>query len=84
MEPYFDNVVDDLAERYGETVARIYCLTMAYQKMSIVKPILLLNEELEIARWYLDKANTFRNCDYVFGVMDLRHDIKEKLKDDSR
>ena len=70
-----DDTIGKLLVDYGETMARIYCLTTAY---SYTMPN---NKDYEKAKWYMAQANEFHNCDYVFGVMDLKHDIKEKLKE---
>ena len=75
--------IEELEQDYGETVARIFCLTNAYKYLYRcgLKDGNSQEQDIEKAKWYYNKANEYHNCDYVFGVMDLRYKIKTLLNE---
>ena len=73
--------IEELSENYGETIARIFCLTNAYKYLyrAGYKEGNTKEQDIAKAKWYYNKAMSYQNCDYVFAVQDLRDKIQKEL-----
>lgn len=73
--------IEELAENYGETIARIFCLTNAYKYLyrAGYKEGNTKEQDIAKAKWYYNKAMSYKNCEYVFAVQDLRDKVQKEL-----
>lgn len=73
----------EIEELYGETVAKIFCLTSAYKYLYRTghKYEDEKLQDIEKAKWYYNKAETYAGHVCFLEMLSLQDDIEKMLKD---